>query len=524
MTNPEVLFNLAIELAASHRRSEAGQVNVLPILVDDLVQSRVVLEALCDLTGGRFFGAGDDDLEMPVPATTSPLVAPAVEAALTTVPSGGTRRVVISKSGDRVDAAFIDPPAGPDPSTGERTVLAVARAAMHADLDSAQLAVIAWPDSGVDLRLRSALWRLGVDQLAAMQLPALRTLVMAVETEIDVNLHCQLGRGFRFAIQNGRFLRRHGKDALGSTVRQIVDHPDPFVLFLGAGFSVSSRLPLGNALRDQAIRRILNIDTASPVTSYGLAKRFSDWIFAKPGWLNTEEAATPVAAYIRQLTLEQVVRAEKRLFPSLPTLQDFRTHHDRVVGSPGIAALELAKLLRLAVGRVIIVEVNFDRLVESHAEAPIRVFASDDEFADAVGYVHQYLAGTETDIPVLKLHGTIDRPETCVISDDQTERGVGKNKLEVMRAILSETSPRLWIYVGTSMRDRDLIRVFSDEDWARGVEELWVSPYLDETVEEFATSRRPFWRDRRLVSIDDRLTSETADTFFTALREAFERK
>jgi hypothetical protein len=353
--------------------------------------------------------------------------------------------------------------------------------------------------------------------------PTLRTLILAVETEIDVNLHCQLGRGFRFAIQNERFLRRHGRDALGSTVRQIVDHPDPFVLFLGAGFSVSSRLPLGNALRDQAIRRILNIDPASPMTSYQLAKRFSDWIFAKPGWLNTDEAETLVATYIRQLTLEQVVRAEKRLFPSLPTLQDFRAHHDRVVSSPGKAVLELAELLRLAPGRVIIVEVNFDLLVESHVEVPVRVFAADDEFADAVTYVRQYIAGAETDIPILKLHGTINRPETCVISEDQTEKGIGKNKLETMRALLSETSPRLWIYVGASMRDRDLTRVFKDEDWARGVEELWVSPYLDDTVEDFAASRRPFWRDRRLVSIDDRLTSETADTFFEALREAFER-
>ena len=110
--------------------------------------------------------------------------------------------------------------------------------------------------------------------------------------------------------------------------------------------------------------------------------------------------------------------------------------------------------------------------------------------------------------------------ETCVVSDDQTEIGLGKSKLEAMRALLDGDSPRLWIYVGASMRDRDLLRVFGDEDWARGVDERWVSPFLTDTVEEFATLRIPFWRQRGLQSIDDRLISETADSFFFALSQA----
>jgi hypothetical protein len=147
MTNPEVLFNLVSELAATYRRSEEGRVHVLPILVDDLGEAHVVLRALCELTGGRLLSSEEVELHKAVPATTSSLIPPAVEAALTTVPAGGTRRVVPKISDGAADAAFIDPPGGPDPSPGEKTVLAVARAAMHADLDSAQLAVITWRDS-----------------------------------------------------------------------------------------------------------------------------------------------------------------------------------------------------------------------------------------------------------------------------------------------------------------------------------------------------------------------------------------
>lgn len=520
MTEPEVFLKLAEELAIAHRRSRAGRITVVPVLVDDLASARIVLEAFCELAGGRFFSSDDDDLQGAVAASADPLLTPAIEAALTTVPAGGTRRVVLQPSGTRVDAVFSDPPAGPAPSPGEKTVLAVARAAIHEDLDTCQLAVIAWRDSGVDLRLRAALWRLGVDQLSEMPHRILRTLIMLVETEIDIGLHCQPGRGFRFAIQNGRLLYRHGIDELNSCARQIAAYPGKFVLFLGAGFSASSRLPLGNTLRDQAIRRLLNIAPDAPFTSHELAKRFYDWVSPKQGWLTAEELALNSEVYIEQLTLEQVVRVEKRLYPDLPTLREFAMHHDDVIDSPGTAVRELVKILGKIAGRVILVEVNFDLLIERHYTGPMRVFASEADFEDAATYIKSYLESEVEEMPLLKLHGTIDQLETCVVSDDQTEMGVGKRKLEALRALLADDPPRLWIFIGASMRDRDLLRVFNDEDWARGVDERWVSPFLVDTVEEFAALRIPFWRKRTLQSIDDRLVSETADSFFLALGQA----
>lgn len=38
--------------------------------------------------------------------------------------------------------------------------------------------------------------------------------------------------------------------------------------------------------------------------------------------------------------------------------------------------------------------------------------------------------------------------------------------------------PRLWIYVGVSMRDKDLLPVLRGEDFARRLDERWVNPYL----------------------------------------------
>jgi hypothetical protein len=88
----------------------------------------------------------------------------------------------------------------------------------------------------------------------------------------------------------------------------------------------------------------------------------------------------------------------------------------------------------------------------------------------------------------------------------------------VLRALLP---PRpLWIYVGVSMRDTDLTPILAEEDFARALDERWVSPYLVETVAAFASGRVPFWRTTPLPTIEDRLITETSDAFFSAWRGA----
>ena len=67
------------------------------------------------------------------------------------------------------------------------------------------------------------------------------------------------------------------------------------------------------------------------------------------------------------------------------------------------------------------------------------------------------------------------------------------------------------------MRDHDLLRVLGDEDFARGLDERWVVPYLTEHIRRFGEARDPFWVNPRLPTMDDRLITETADAFFAAL-------
>ena len=484
-----------------------------------------MLNALCQVLQGRFFDASADsatsDLHAPVPVTTDPVRRAAVTTALVT--PGGRRAILLDKSQELVDAELDNPAIGKEPSAGERNIVALVRAAVHRDLDQYEFAVIAYESGTIDLPFRRAVWHLMVNHFSGMRNGTLRTLVVVAEAAIDIDLHCQPDRGFRFAIAGGRLLRRQGKDNLMATVSSISRHPAPFVLFLGAGFAASSRLPLGNSLRDGAIRRLLAIPEMESPTSEDLAIRFHRWLSEKPGWLAESERQMLEDEFARRLTLERVVRAEVRMNPDIPTLRDFQLHHDSVVNTPGAAVLDLAKSLEHGVGRIVVVEVNFDLLVETHARVPLRVFASDQDFAESAAYVNRYLAGEEAAIPLLKMHGTITDLNTCVVSEDQTERGVGAGKLSALRGLLgSEGAPRLWIYVGVSMRDRDLLRVLTGEDFARGLDEHWVCPYLVDTVADYARERSAFWAQTLRPSIEDRLITETADAFFSALSTALE--
>lgn len=517
------LFDLAREVVRSHERAPTGQITVIPVIVENLDTARPVLRALSSVLEGLLLDipatggyAGMPDLHEPVAGTDDPVRREAVKSTLQTAAGRGI--TLLDLPDGSVDARLDDARTGVEPSPGDRTIAAIARAVLYRDLDHYEFAIISYQSGALDLAFRRAAWHLMVEQFGSMPSVVLRTLVVVVEARIDIDLHCQSGKGFRFAIENERLVRRQGRDNLLSAVSQIVSHTEPMVFFLGAGFSASSRMPIGNAVRDRAIRRLLGISDEESVASDDLAVRFHDWVAEKPGWLSPSEDALPRDEFAEGLTLERVLDAESRLYPQLPTLAEFKTHHDQVVGSPGPAVLGLASILQKRSRRVIVVEVNFDLLVETHAGVGTKVFSSAADFSTAPEYVTRYMRGEEHDVPILKIHGTIDIFDTCVVTREQTELGVGAEKLDALRALLGqEERPRLWVYVGASMRDHDLLRVLTDEEFGKGLDERWVVPYVVESVEKYAESRSVFWAQLGLRSMEDRVVTETSDAFFTAL-------
>jgi len=521
MSRATSLLDLVRIVAQRHELTTPGFVSVIPVVVDDLDAALSFLAPLSHELGGVVLDTRDSSLDGPVPSSADPLLRTSVESQLRDV--GGRYVEIIDAGVGLIDAQWQNPPAGATVSGGERTVLAIARAVLHQEWTSREFVVIAYPASLIDLPFQERAWGLGTKQLQHLPHPSVRTVVYLVQSALDVSLHGQVDTGFQLALDETRLLRRTNRDTLTGFAATIAADPLGVVLFLGAGFSVSSRLPLGNGLRDAAIRRLLGLDPGLVIDSLTLARRFHAWIHPQHGWLTSSELLLTETDYATSLTLEQVIRAEQKLHPSLPTLQSFRDQHDKVLSTPGSAVTDLCHLLTTGARRLVLAGVNFDELIEYHAKTPLRVFATDAEFVDAPAYIADYLAGNASDVPYLKLHGTISDPASCVVSAEQTELGLSQPKLDAVRSLFPSGADdrRRWVYIGASMRDRDLARVLQDSDFANKTDELWVAPWLTDTVEEYMRSREPFWESRPHTRGDDRLISTTADAFLEALRQAW---
>ena len=125
-------------------------------------------------------------------------------------------------------------------------------------------------------------------------------------------------------------------------------------------------------------------------------------------------------------------------------------------------------------------------------------------------------------MPLLKLHGTIDRIETCVATQDETDRGVGEAQFQTLTSLLKISEDRLpWIYVGMSMRDRDLLQGLNTQNFARQLDERWVVPYIVPSVRKFGARREPHWEGTGFESLEDRVITGTSDAFFEALATAW---
>jgi hypothetical protein len=68
------------------------------------------------------------------------------------------------------------------------------------------------------------------------------------------------------------------------------------------------------------------------------------------------------------------------------------------------------------------------------------------------------------------------------------------------------------------MRDHDLRPVLTQPGFADRLQERWVLPYAQQSVQNFIDQYRAAqWRKASAISPDSRIVTETADTFMAAL-------
>ena len=390
---------------------------------------------------------------------------------------------------------------------------------LSADLGKHPLVGVAYSAESLDILRRSVLWELLVHQLPRHLPKAIKTFVPIVAGRVDYPRHCAGTPSARFAVIGESLrTRKIAQSNMGGKLLDIApDRATPLVLFLGAGASASAGIPVGDALRDSSIERIVG-----PSPGADMAEVFRLWARDHHRLLPSETDLTP-RQFAARLTLERVLREEFR--------KDRERGQDRAESQ---AVKELAHFCQEALDRVprgrealqqliaehprcVVITVNFDRQIEEGLDPPYRVVVTPDEFDVAAELVGSRLRGETDEIPILKIHGTIDRPETLVADIDETELGLPTAMRSVLEGIFEvaadeQKCPVRWIWAGCSMRDIDVNQWMRTKD-CRQIYDLWVDPLPGPTLDRFVEERR----SDLLPALEDHKITELPDVFFPAL-------
>lgn len=490
-----------------------GAPMVAPVIHDDLERDLEMLRVTVERYGGVWLRA-----DAPEPSVGTP-AAELVTATKQVFARFGLQVDIVV--GDRIE---VRPEGGGRADESLQALHRVAERLLSDEVRTRPMAVVSFSDVGLDARRRELLWALTVQQIPPLLSGAVRLFVPVCAGDVDVPLHCTGEPSLRYAIRRGALHARRGSESLAAAVGRIVRDPDePLVLFLGAGFSASARLSLGDAVRDDAIASVLNRDPGSE----DLLEAFRRWVLDQPTRLMNGEAGLRPAEFAARLTLERVLREEFRDLreegrprADSPVIErisrDCETALDRWPEAR-LALHELADLMP----KLVVLMVNFDELVERDAPVDVEVFTPGDGFAGAADAVTRRMTDGGGRLPAVKLHGTIADPETLVADVTVTRLGLPDAAVAVLDALVTAGAPRTTlVFIGCSMRDVDVNEWLRNQNGGVDLFEWWVDPLPGTSFESFVEANRRTEDEERVVDfVAERLLTETADAFLTALRD-----
>lgn len=518
MNSPPGL-RLLSDLIADHRADRGGGALLLPCLHEELEKDIHLLRAGAQRCGGTLFflNSADDEWELPkgpISADRSALVEGMFEAAGEALPA----RVIVEQvdQGIRVrldgDNKSVEPSLSP--------ILRAAAVIASSAYDEFDLVLMAAMVAPTDPKRRELLWNLlTIDPIDLAIEGKPTTIVPIFGANLDPETDYLRTPAVRYVVRWDRVIRRSSVNQIHAieTIANLNDRP--LVLFLGAGASASAGIPLGNTYRDLALKGLVGHHE----DGYAAAEAFFDLLHERQHFLlgETESRAT----FASDLTLERVL---------LETFSDlgFRPRTDAAViqelvrdcGSaldyvrPGRKAIrDLAARLR---GRLIIITVNFDQLIEEDLGVDYSVYYRPEHYRERLSDLVSYVGGdANRPIPILKLHGSIQDPESLIATIDTTSAGLHEDVLTALNNVLKATRrPLKWVWIGCSMRDRDM-NLWLGGLAANALDEWWVDPLPGKALDDFfATHRASRWSSKR-QNLSDRLIIDSADGFLRALAD-----
>lgn len=482
---------------------------VFPVVHDGFERDQQLLEAAFRRAGGELFTISPDQTEQDGEPAANLLGV--IEA---TIAGEDGIEVSIEAAGGKVKATSTP---GLEKSPANNLLLATLVRVLSSELARHPLVGIAYDAVPLDNLRRRLLWQMLVHQVPSALPRSIGTFVPLMAGELDYQRHCSGEPSVRYAVVEGSF-RKRGLDQSNMAARIAEVVPDlerPLVIFLGAGASASAKIPVGDAVRNDAIERLVG-----DLHGRTHAEAFRRWTIEHQRLLSGESDLT-IDQFATRLTLERVLREEFKSNEELGVARE-NSETVRQLRVSCNSALDMEppgrKALRALIAghpRSIFATVNFDRQVEDGLETPCRVFSATADFEEAAGLIDKRMRGEAELAPILKVHGSIESPETLVANLDDTEMGLPDPVKAALEQIFSTAAdmgqlPVRWLWVGCSMRDIDISRWMRVKDCGE-IYDLWVDPLPGPTIEDFA---REYRSD---IDLTQRQVSELPDVFLPAL-------
>jgi hypothetical protein len=415
---------------------------------------------------------------------------------------------------------------GRSPNDAQALTEAVITALLELDVHPQKFVALSYPTSQLDERHVALLWSLLVHQVPPFFDGRVETFVPIVDGAVDVSTYCTPSppTSLRYAIRDQAFHRRNAdSSAMTAQVARLASRADrPLVLFLGAGASASARIPQGNVVRDAALEDLLG----QPVDPETTPQVFYRWLKDQDRLLPDEDDIT-LEQFTRSLTLERVLREEfhglevenrpRSESQTVRTLQ--RDCDEGTLYTP--EARQGLRAILAAHPCPIVVTVNIDRQVEHDLLVDHAVYCRPGEFAAAKDHITEYIGGDHSKgVPILKIHGTSEDPDSMVVDLDQTLLGLDPAIQAALDAIFEDGMVD-WLWIGCSLRDRDVTRYMETKDGSSDLFELWIDPLPGPGIDVFIDRcRRQSAAEMHSVRRDQRVVSETADAFLKRLADA----
>lgn len=474
-----------------------------------------LLKAGIERYGGQLYdlSADDDDWNDP-PAPRDAHRADIVLGVLSTVANALPGAVTINEQRGRIIAGIDGQPDAAATSASLRTVLrAVAIVASDA-LARSEISILIAGIQDADPSRRELLWRLMTISPEVLNLTDKRTIVAVLSGPLDPAIDFRRSANIDYVAREDRILRR-SQWRTDQALRTFSSHNGPVVLFLGAGASASADISLGDVYRDIALQELLGADVADNQ----LADQFFEYVHAMDRFIGDERGSR--AEFVRTLTLERVLRETFHELGDRPRghtkiVQTITSECERALNHKTEGHAAIHDLIQARTRPIVIMTVNFDQLIEIGVEDHIQVLSTPEEFAAASDSIAAYVSGDlNQPVPVFKLHGSIEDPATLVASIDTTAAGLHDDVRTALNLVIDGRHVP-WIWLGCSMRDRDM------NAWLSGIgndqlDEWWVDPFPGKSLDAFFADHRQAAWDQASRTLQSRLIVDSSDNFLHRL-------